>query len=905
MKLYYANILSFIGFKLIPVLASLQKTSAATFPIEKDIENKIYFAIELDDGIIPSNNPHHSKLFSNNEIPASWTYEEPITAVPNHFLFSIPKDHQYVNMLFDIGDHAENIPLSSRSPLSSEHALLKRYLTLNGVRSLEVFEPRQLYKRAIIPPDGKIDSSVQAIYEIANKFNISDPIFPDQWHLFNPVQMGHDINVTGVWEQGVTGNGVSVCVVDDGLDMDSSDLKNNFFPDGSWDFNDPGPLPKPRLSDDRHGTRCAGEIAAVKNDVCGLGIAYQAKVAGVRILSKRILPSDEALAINFAMDKNDIYSCSWGPSDNGQTMEGPPAIVKKAMINAVHNGRDKKGNIYVFASGNGGSLDDNCNFDGYTNSIYSITVAAIDRKGLHPSYSESCSANMVVTYSSGSGDYIHTTDVNGQCATTHGGTSAAAPIAAGIISLVLEVNPKLTWRDVQYLTWDTAVPVNTREPGWQTTPAGKKFHHAYGYGKLDAYAIVERAKTWKNVKPQSWYFSPTHTENANVPEELDKPVEFTIKISEKDLKNANLARLEHIQVHVNAESSRRGSLRMFLTSPAGVVSEIMPNRKMDPSRDGVRNWNFMSVAHWGEPGIGDWKLSVQHGPNARSKTTSKLIDWSLILWGESIDPSKAEEFTGNPSSSKPSDENGQEEATSQSSIISTATSNPVESTSTSVSTTAISEPTDTNSSEEGTDGSEETEEGEDKDSGLFGSVIPTFGMSKNTAAWVYGSGLIILVFIGSITGYLLYLRRKRSRESGNYKGFDPLIFRRGNGDPEEYGEELDYLNPEFSLSDNEDDLDLDEDIDDDASPYQPNSSFLSKPSTEAYRDAAGTGSSENNGSSHELSVGKKAVDLYSSVPLAGESAEETSKKQSGMHEEEDLFQLGSDEENASVENPKK
>lgn len=73
-------------------------------------------------------------------------------------------------------------------------------------------------------------------------------------------------------------------------------------------FQRSGPLPKPRLSDDRHGTRCAGEIAAVKNDACGLGVAYNAKVAGVRILSKRILPSDEALAINFAMDKNDIYS---------------------------------------------------------------------------------------------------------------------------------------------------------------------------------------------------------------------------------------------------------------------------------------------------------------------------------------------------------------------------------------------------------------------------------------------------------------------------------------------------------------------------------------------------------------------------------------------------------------------
>ena len=70
-----------------------------------------------------------------------------------------------------------------------------------------------------------------------------------------------------------------------------------------------------------------------------------------------------------------------------------------------------KGSNLCFASGNGGRFGDSCNFDGYTNSIYSITVGAIDYKGLHPQYSEACSAVMVVTYSSGSGEHIHTTDI--------------------------------------------------------------------------------------------------------------------------------------------------------------------------------------------------------------------------------------------------------------------------------------------------------------------------------------------------------------------------------------------------------------------------------------------------------------------------------------------------------------
>jgi kexin len=190
-----------------------------------------------------------------------------------------------------------------------------------------------------------------------------------------------------------------------------------------------------------------------------VGVAYKAGIAGIRILSASISDADEASSLNYGYQSNDIYSCSWGPPDDGRSMEAPGRLIVKAMLNGVQKGRGGKGSVFVFASGNGGAVDDQCNFDGYTNSLMSITVGAIDRKGLHPFYSEACSANMVVTYSSGSGDNIvssasaflplslltssvvpqHTTDVGKQeCTDRHGGTSAAAPIAAGIFALVLE-----------------------------------------------------------------------------------------------------------------------------------------------------------------------------------------------------------------------------------------------------------------------------------------------------------------------------------------------------------------------------------------------------------------------------------------------------------------------------------
>jgi kexin len=178
------------------------------------------------------------------------------------------------------------------------------------------------------------------------------------------------------------------------------------YKEGSWDYNDHTNLPLPKLSDDQHGTRCSGEIAAVKNDVCGVGVAYESKISGIRILSGPISDADEAAALNYGYNTTSVYSCSWGPPDDGRSMEAPSKLIQKAVVNGIQRGRDGKGSIFVFASGNGAGSGDQCNFDGYTNSIYSVTVAAVDHLGQHPYYSESCAANLIVAYSSGGGERI-------------------------------------------------------------------------------------------------------------------------------------------------------------------------------------------------------------------------------------------------------------------------------------------------------------------------------------------------------------------------------------------------------------------------------------------------------------------------------------------------------------------
>ena len=61
-------------------------------------------------------------------------------------------------------------------------------------------------------------------------------------------------------------------------------------------------------------------------------------------------------------------------------------------------GRDGKGTVFTFAAGNGGYIDDSCAADGYTNSIYTISVGAIDVTGRPAYYDEVCSAKLVSGY---------------------------------------------------------------------------------------------------------------------------------------------------------------------------------------------------------------------------------------------------------------------------------------------------------------------------------------------------------------------------------------------------------------------------------------------------------------------------------------------------------------------------
>lgn len=477
-----------------------------------------------------------------------------------------------------------------------------------------------------------------------------DPLYKEQWYLNGGAKDGFDMNVAPAWQKGYTGKGVVVSILDDGIQTNHPDLALNYDPHASTDINDNDDDPMPRDNgDNKHGTRCAGEVAAVAfNSYCGVGVAYNASIGGVRMLDGTVNDAVEARALGLNPDHVDVYSASWGPEDDGKTVDGPGPLARRAFIYGVTSGRKGKGSIFVWASGNGGRHTDSCNCDGYTNSIFTLSISSATQGGYKPWYLEECSSTLATTYSSGTPGHdksVATVDMDGKlrpdhiCTVEHTGTSASAPLAAGIAALALEANPDLTWRDMQYLVVlsSRSAPLE-KESGWIINGVKRKVSHKFGYGLMDAAAMVSFAEQWTNVPPQ--HICKSHEINEERP--IDPAPGSTLQV-QMDVdgcsKTLNEVRfLEHVQCKVSLRFFPRGNLRILLTSPMGTTSTLLFERPRDVVSSNFDDWPFLSVHFWGEKADGRWTLEIINGGNRRVNQPGILKKWQLIFYGTATNP---------------------------------------------------------------------------------------------------------------------------------------------------------------------------------------------------------------------------------------------------------------------------
>ncbi|TRZ25690.1 hypothetical protein HGM15179_001409 [Zosterops borbonicus] len=476
----------------------------------------------------------------------------------------------------------------------------------------------------------------------------NDPKWPSMWYMHCSDNTHHcqsDMNIVGAWKRGYTGKNVVVTILDDGIERNHPDLMQNYDSQASFDVNgnDFDPMPRYDASNEnKHGTRCAGEVAATANNShCTVGIAFNAKIGGVRMLDGDVTDMVEAKSLSLNPQHIHIYSASWGPDDDGKTVDGPASLARQAFENGIRMGRRGLGSVFVWASGNGGRSRDHCSCDGYTNSIYTISISSTAESGKKPWYLEECASTLATTYSSGESydRKIITTDLRQRCTDSHTGTSASAPMAAGIIALALEANPFLTWRDVQHIIVRTSRAGHLNANDWKTNAAGYKVSHLYGFGLMDAEAMVTEAEKWTTVPPQHVCVENTDRQIKTIrPDSIVRSIYKATGCS--DNPNHHVIYLEHVVVRITITHPRRGDLAIYLTSPSGTRSQLLANRLFDHSMEGFKNWEFMTTHCWSEKAAGDWILEICDTPSQlrNFKTPGKLKEWSLVLYGTSIQP---------------------------------------------------------------------------------------------------------------------------------------------------------------------------------------------------------------------------------------------------------------------------
>lgn len=543
---------------------------------------------------------HHEKYFSN-----TWAVQ--LDPPKKSTADRIAKKHGFVNM-GKIGNikghfHFKHGEIGEREKREAKH------------------------KTDLLHGEDEVKHAVQQkILERVKRDDIpNDPYFKDMWYLLNTGQAsgpaGVDMNVVPVWKNNITGRGIVIAVLDDGLDWTHPDLEANYDAQASYDLNDNDndPMPRDSDADNCHGTRCAGEAAAIANNgKCGVGVSYNAKIGGVRMLDGQATDALEASALGFKGDHIDIYINCWGPKDDGKTFGKPGPMAAKALRLGAEKGRNNLGSIFVWATGNGGLTDDDCNCDGYTTSIFTISIGCIGDHGLSAYYTEKCSSTLAVTFNGashkeGRENKMVTTDLYHQCTEEFKGTSASAPLAAGMIALALEANPRLTWRDIQALIVTTAQITSPVDEGWKRNGAGFHFNHKFGFGRLDANAMVEAAKSWVNLPPQRKCTAASGFDHQDIPRGDSLYINVPTVACESS--SAQVVKVEHVVLTISFVHRRRGDVSIDLLSPRETRNQMLSTRRYDDSDEGLDEWNFMTVYNWGENPKGTWRLKITDNPN--------------------------------------------------------------------------------------------------------------------------------------------------------------------------------------------------------------------------------------------------------------------------------------------------
>ena len=224
--------------------------------------------------------------------------------------------------------------------------------------------------------------------------------------------------------------------------------------------------------------------------------------------------------------------------------------------------------------------------------------------------------------------------------------SSAAPATAGVIAILLGVNPDLTWRDVKHILAVSARKIDPdiaavrvafngqpyiAQHAWQTNTAGYAYHNWYGFGAVavDEAVVMANGYTSNSLGEfveSPWFESTSVMDAMDIPDRDGAGVTEMLEVTELP----NTANMEAVILDITVYHSYGSDLGVTLTSPAG--TESIMNAPFNPILDrfpGMLGWQLMSNAFYGEEPNGTWTLQVV---DLVTGDTGRLGSWRLRFY---------------------------------------------------------------------------------------------------------------------------------------------------------------------------------------------------------------------------------------------------------------------------------
>lgn len=452
-----------------------------------------------------------------------------------------------------------------------------------------------------------------------------------QWYLdgTGSAVPGAHLNLGSLWSEN-GGEGIKIAIADDGVQSSHSYLSaalEELFGVTETATRTDG---DPASSSYGHGTAVAGIIASSGGSSAPVGIAPGAELASLRIFGNDSMSLAEA-AGHFR--DFDIINNSWGYSASfykatyiGALTYWTPII--RGMEDALANGRGGLGSIIVKSAGNGREDGRTAADDYISNHEGTILVGATDHTGVVAYYSTPGANLLVSAPSSGAGKGVTTTDRTGSSgyssgSTTNefGGTSAAAPMVSGVVALMLEANPDLTWREVQDILAVSArhtgsaigaQPSGNEAHSWTLNGAttwnggGMHFSNDYGFGLVDAFQAVRLAETWSIGRETNESTTLTATSSAWT-------VNPVTGVASTSFLIGNAVDIQSVVLTLDVPVGFTAIEGVVLVSPDGTQMLLLESDGAEFVASGNYTWDFLAQGFRGETSTGLWTLEVDFG----------------------------------------------------------------------------------------------------------------------------------------------------------------------------------------------------------------------------------------------------------------------------------------------------